>query len=168
MKYLVILYFFSLVSLNLFSQDSREFTFTGSITDKTDEKAIEDFMVDVYVGNEIVQSVQSEKKGKFSVELNGGSSYTIEISKEGYYPKRAIAITNIPEDVKKLPEFKFEMQLIRLGEYTDIESVDPFSTSIFDFPYVIFEYDKKLEDLNYRKEYTEHIKDQYKAVNELR
>ncbi len=94
MKYLVILYFFSLVSLNLFSQDSREFTFTGSITDKTDEKAIEDFMVDVYVGNEIVQSVQSEKKGKFSVELNGGSSYTIEIRTR--YSWHAFAITDHP------------------------------------------------------------------------
>lgn len=149
-------------------QDDRVFKFRGSITDKTDGKAIVDFMVDVFEGGTLVQTVASHKKGQFDMDLNGASKYTIEISKSGYYPKRAIIITDVPADIRKLPLFKFEMELIRHEEYADLESLDPFSTSIFDFPYVIFEYDASVQDLNYRKDYTDYIKDQYKAVEDLR
>ena len=150
------------------AQDSREYKFTGTVTDRTDEKPIVDFIVDVFEGNDIIRTVSSEKKGRFSMELPGGGTYLLEISKEGYYPKRAMIITNVPADIKKLSEFKFEMELIPNSEFEDLENVDPFATSIFDFPYVIFEYDIKISDLNYRKSYTDHIKDQYQAVEDLR
>ena len=152
----------------LIAQDSREFSFTGTISDKTNKKPMADYMVDVFQGNDIIRSIPSGKKGRFSISLLGGSSYVVEITKDGYYPKRAIIITNIPEGIKKLSEFKFEMELIRKSDFEDLERVDPFATSIFDFPYVIFEYDRKISDLNYRKSYTEHIKDQYQAVEDLR
>jgi hypothetical protein len=168
MKKIVALLVLSVFSGFLYSQDTREFKFTGTITDKTDGKPVSDYMVDVFKGNDIIQSLPSGKKGVFKVILTGGSSYVLEITKEGYYPKRAIAITNVPEDLKKLPEFKFEMELIRTSEYESLNNMDPFATSIFDFPYVIFEYDMKISDLNFRKEYTDHIKDQYQAVDDLR
>ena len=168
MKTFAVLLTFIFLSLSLLAQDSREFKFSGTITDRTDGKPIADYMVDVFKGNTLIKSIPSEKKGRFTVILEGSETYLIEISREAYYPKRAMILTNIPTDVKKLPEFKFEMELIRTDEYIDLEEVDPYATSIFDFPYVIFEYDASISDLNYRKEYTEHIKDEYQAVEDLR
>ena len=156
------------VSLSVKAQDSRMFKFQGVVYDESTEKPVEGFIVDVYSGNDIFASPETGKKGKFETELFGGETYTIDISLSGYYPKRVVVHTNAPEDVKKLPPFKFEVQMIRKAEYELIEKVDPFATSIFDFPYVIFEWDKSLEDWNYRKEYTEHIKDEYAKVGDLR
>ncbi|MEQ8323122.1 MAG: hypothetical protein RIC15_08995 [Vicingaceae bacterium] len=152
----------------LMAQDERTFKFSGAVTDRTNKEVILNFMVEVFEGGEHVNTITEEKKGVFQMELQGSSEYMIEISKVGYYPKRALILTNVPLDIKKLPAFKFEMELIRQEEYEDLEKVDPFATSIFDFPYVIFEYDPSLEDLNYRSEYTNSIKKQYQAVDDLR
>ena len=157
-----------LVATFVNAQDMRNFSFSGVVTDKTDERPIEDFIVDVYQGNEIINTIASGKKGKFSVDVFGGSEYTVEIFKEGYFPKRAILRTNVPEDIKKLDALKFDMQLVRISDYEELEAMDPFSTSIFDFPYVIFEYDKALKDFNYKKSYTDHVKEQFDAVADLR
>ena len=162
---LILLLFITVSSM---SQDIRSFTLTGVVSDKTDQKPIEDYIVDVYQGNKIIHTVSSGKKGKFSVDVFGSSQYTIEIFKEGYYPKRAIFITNVPEKIKKLSDLEFDAELIRIEDYKDLEAVDIFSTSIFDFPYVIFEYDKSSEDFYYRKAYTDHIKDQYESIADLR
>ena len=168
MRALLITFILFLEVFALSAQDDRQFKFSGSITDRTDNKAVSDFMVDVFEEGRLVQTIASHKKGQFQMELPGGSKYSIEITKAGYYPKRAIIITDVPDDIKKLPLFKFEMEMIRHEEYEALEALDPFATSIFDFPYVIFEYDAALQDLNYRKEYTNYIKDQYEAVDDLR
>lgn len=153
---------------DLFSQDSRLFKFAGSVTDKSDSKPLEGFLVDVYEGNDIFQSVEVGKKNQFEVQLMGGREYTIDISMVGYYPKRVVVRTNVPKEIKKLPLLKFEVEMIRKSDYTALESIDPFSTSIFDLPYVVFEYDKNVEDFNYRESYTEHIKEKYAEVDDLR
>lgn len=150
------------------AQDSRLFEFEGTVYDKTDEKEIETYIVEVYSGNDLIQSPEVDKKGRFTAELFGSGSYIIDISSSGYYPKRIIVHTDIPADVKKLKTFEFEVQLIRRDEYVDIESADAFATSIFDMPYVIFEWDSAIEDLNYRASYTEHIKEKYAEVEDLR
>ena len=150
------------------AQNSRMFKFIGTVTDKTDQKPLEAFIVDVYEGNTIVSSPQAGKKGKFEADLFGSGEYTIDISLKGYYPKRIVVKTNVPEDIKKMTPFKFEIELIRKSDYELIENVDPLATSIFDFPYVMFEYNKKLEDWHYREDYTEHIKEEYAKVGDIR
>jgi hypothetical protein len=144
------------------------FKFQGSITDKTDQKPLNNFVVDVYEGNNIIQSPEADKKGRFEASLFGGGEYIIDIYLDGYYPKRIIVKTDVPAGIKKVPLFKFEAELVRKSDYELIEKVDIFATSIFDFPYVIFEWDAKAEDFGYNKDYTQRIKALYDEVSELR
>ena len=168
MKGLVLVVCVGLLSLTATNSDTRTFKFQGTVTDKTDGGLIEEYFIDVYEGNDVIDSPKSDKKGRFEAHLFGGSEYTIDISLNGYYPKRVVVKTNVPEDIKKLPVFKFEVELIRTSDYEMIERVDPFATSIFDFPYVIFEWDASLDDMGYREAYTKHIKAKYAEVNDVR
>ena len=165
---LSMLFLTALLNSNLYAQDARLFKFTGSVTDKLDSKELKGFIVDVYEGNDIFQSVEIGKKNQFEVQLMGNREYTIDISLIGYYPKRIVVRTNVPKDIKKLPLLKFEVELIRKSDYTALEMIDPFSTSIFDLPYVVFEYDKAYQDFNFNENYTKHIKEKYAEVDDLR
>ena len=157
-----------MIGFSIMAQDTKAFKFIGTVTDKTDQSPLEDYIVDVYEGNTIVSSPEVGKKGKFEAELFGSSKYTIDISMEGYYPKRVVVDTDVPADIKKMTPFKFEIELIRKSEYELIENVDPFATSIFDFPYVMFEYNSGFEDWHFREAYTEHIKEEYAKVGDVR
>lgn len=150
------------------AQDTRTFTFKGTVYDKSTEKPLEKYLVDVYEGNTIIQSVACGKKGRFEVDLFGGGEYIIDIYQEGYYPKRVLVRTNIPKDIKHLADFKFDVDLIPTSDYDELEEKDPFATSVFDFPYVIFEFDKDLNDLNYRKAHNDIMKDKYSNVHTLK
>jgi len=168
MKGLVAICLMGFITYSAIAQDSRMFTFQGTVYDESTEKPLEAFLVDVYEGNNIISSPEVGKKGKFEADLFGSGKYIIDISLDGYYPKRVVVNTNVPDDVKKAPAFKFEVQLIRKSDYELIEKVDIFSTSIFDFPYVMFEWNKSIEDWDYRKAYTEHIKEEYAKVGDFR
>jgi len=168
MKELALIISVCILSLTAIDKDSRVFKFSGTVTDESDGNVIEGFYIDVYEGNDIVDSPESDKKGRFVAELLAGSEYTLDIYLDGYYPKRIVVRTDVPEEIKKIPVFKFEVELIRKSDFESIEMVDPFATSIFDFPYVIFEWDTELEDFGYREAYTEHIKAKYAEVNDVR
>lgn len=165
---LSIIFMSALLFPDLYSQDTRLFKFEGSVTDKSDGKPLEGFIVDVFEGNDIFQSVEVGKKNHFEVQLIGSREFTIDISLVGYYPKRIVVRTDVPKDIKKLPLLKFEVEMIRKSDYLALEMIDPFSTSIFDLPYVVFEFDKTEEDFNYKKKYTDHIKEKYAEVDDLR
>jgi len=168
MKGLVLVICVGILSLTSMNQDTRTFKFQGRVSDHTDGSALEGIFVDVYEGNDVIDSPEADKKGRFEAILFGGGEYTIEIYLDGYYPKRVVVRTNVPEDIKKLTNFDFEVELIRKSDYEMIERVDVFATSIFDFPYVIFEWDEAMDDFGYRVAYTEHIKSKYAEVDKIK
>lgn len=168
MKYLALVICIAIVSLTAVDKESRAFKFSGVVTDQSDGGTLDIYLIDVYEGNDIIDSPEIDKKGRFETYLYAGSEYTLDINLDGYYPKRIVVKVNVPGEIKKIPVFKFEVELIRKSDYESIEMVDPFATSIFDFPYVIFEWDSEIEDFVYRKAYTEHIKSKYAEVNDVR
>ncbi len=165
MRKLMMIVLIGSVFLGAKGDDLRAFKFEGKVSDRSSGNPLEGYVVEVYEGNKVVQTPEVSKKGEFSTELFAGSWYTIDVSLEGYYPKRVVVHTNVPEEIKKVPTFKFELELIHTSEYDFLENQDPLATSIFDFPYVIFEWDTDMEDFNYRRAYTEHIKEKYAEVD---
>lgn len=150
------------------AQDTRTYKIEGTVYDKTDSKALDGYIVEIFEHNVIVHSPDRGKKGKFEASLNGGTEYTFDISLDGYYPKRLVFRANAPAEIKKIPVLKFETELVRKSDFELIEKVDPFATSIFDFPYAIFEWNEELEEFSYREVYTEHMKEKYAEVSDLR
>ena len=157
-----------LIGSSLFAQDGRIYKIEGTVFDKTDGKPLDGYIVEIYEKNNIVHSPDRGKKGRFEASLSGGTEYTFDISLNGYYPKRIVFKATAPGDVKKIPVLKFETELIRKSDYELIEKVDIFSTSIFDLPYVIFEWNNELGEFSYRESYTEHMKQKYAEVSDLR
>ena len=134
------------------------------ITVSSQEDPIPEAEVRVFDKNEVLSTTYSDKKGKFEVLLLKDSKFTVEISKEGYYPKRILFITEVTPGVGKLPALKLEAELISLEVYKDIESTTPEATSILDFPSFIIEYDDDLDDFTYREAYYRHITDGIKNI----
>ena len=63
-----------------------------------DGEPLEDYIVEIYEGNDIVHSPETGKKGRFEASLTAGSEYTIDISMNGYFPKRVVARTTVPAE----------------------------------------------------------------------
>lgn len=165
---LPVLLLFLLPFSALFGQDDRSIRIICTVFDKSNGKILEGYIVEIYDGNSIVHSPQIEKKGKTESNLPAGINYTFEVSMVGYYPKRFIVMGEVPAEIKKIPTLEFEAELLRKSDYEVIEKADIFATSVFDMPYVIFEWDGEMEEFNYRKAYTDHIKAKYEEVSDLR
>lgn len=164
-RHLLLIFCLSAAVHNVYGQgELMVYDFQGTVYDKVTGEIIEGYEVEVYQGNSLFESLLSEKKGRFNSSLYAMDQYVIVVQKEGYYSKRIIVNTSVPEGVKKLPEFKFDLQLISLDEFEEVEKAGGFGTSILDMPYVIFQYDEEYEDFGYIEEYTENMKAQYEAL----
>jgi hypothetical protein len=138
------------------------YKFIGIVSSQ--EVAIEEAEIRVFEDNEVLQTLYTDKKGKFEIVLLKGSVFTVEVSKSGFYTKRLVFSTVVENGVKKLAPLKFDVEMIDEAVYRTTEKENPEATSILDFPSVIFEYDSDLGDFNYREAYSKHILDEIKKI----
>jgi hypothetical protein len=138
------------------------YKFIGVVSSQ--ETIIEEAEVRVFEDNEVLQTLYTDKKGKFELLLLKGGVFTVEVSKPGYYTKRLVFSTIVEDGVKKLPALKFDVEMINEEVYKEVEATSPAATSILDFPSVIFEYDSELGDFNYREAYSQHIMEEIKKI----
>ncbi|HOP43453.1 MAG: carboxypeptidase-like regulatory domain-containing protein [Flavobacteriales bacterium] len=110
---------------------------TGRVTDG--EKKLSGCLVKVYQGNELVQEEQTDRAGRFDLELDLGPEYTLEFSGEGFLPKRVVVDTRTEIPVEKLVYGPLAMD-VNLMIGSKYEGVD---TDVLDFPFALVRYDKQ-------------------------
>lgn len=120
---------------------------------------IKDYTINIYIRNQLLRSVKCNSRKNFQANVPINSYCTIEISAEGYYIKRFIFDTSIPEDYTNLiPEFKFDMDVFSEEELSGV------NTSALDMPVGVVKYNNKKERFEHNKSYTKKMKKVYKEL----
>lgn len=120
---------------------------------------IKKYTINIYIRNSLFKSVPSNSRNNFQANVPINSYCTVEITAEGYYTKRFIFDTSIPEDyLSRIPEFKFDMDIFSEKE---LEGVN---TSALDMPVGVVKYNNKKEEFEHNKSYTKKMKKIYKEL----
>ncbi|MBN8703395.1 MAG: hypothetical protein J0M08_10040 [Bacteroidetes bacterium] len=135
--------------------DSNENCLAIKISLLNKERKILGAKIKLYENNtldsEIENSVLVEK-----IILKRERHYTVEVNKEGFYPRLISISTVIPKALKVKDDFLFEyaidLELIPVSK----EKIDSY---YMDFPIALISYDEKKKRFFYREKYTNHIKD---------
>lgn len=98
---------------------------------------LNDVTIRVYQGNELIEILPVQKKGRFSVMLAKNQNYTLEFEKEGFLTKRVHFSTHAPDEVKKVAPFEFAIVLIEKEKIAGVESQG------LDFPAALIRYNPK-------------------------
>lgn len=125
--------------------------FTGYLVDETNGK-MKDVTINLYEENTLISSETWAKK--FSYDLKMDKYYTLELTKEGYIPKR-IAISTFDGD-KGAEPFMFVMELLKTREGVD--------ESELDFPSALIEYKKNKGAFSFNVPYSKSIKKEQELV----
>mgnify|MGYP000200154115 CR=1 FL=1 len=126
----------------------KEYTFEvdGRVIGKNGKPV--DFMVTVYEEGKVVHTVES-KKGLFNFGLAENVEAMIEISAEGYYPKRIAFKTKDDTLTKKNPSCYLDLLLYAKDEYPELKKID----DVVDMPVAYISYDEKgkIYDINQKQ-----------------
>ncbi|MEZ4721749.1 MAG: hypothetical protein R2813_07745 [Flavobacteriales bacterium] len=117
----------------------------GLIT--SDKEKIADVILELWEDNEVIESIETKKNGKFKFRLENNHIYTIQLSKKGYYTKRISVNTHLPEDVKNRFEFEFDINI-------DSKKDNQFDESLSEYPSALIAYNKKRKKFYFDKDYT--------------
>ncbi|NBG65177.1 hypothetical protein [Acidiluteibacter ferrifornacis] len=117
------------------------------------------YTINIYIRNRLFKTVESSARYNFETNVPINSYCTIEINAKGYYTKRFIFDTSIPENyTKQIPEFSFDMDVFAEKE------LDGVNTSALDLPVGIVKYNNKKEEFEHNKSYTKKMKKVYKDL----
>jgi hypothetical protein len=148
---LCILVFCSIIQLKANKRDSIELT--GSIYN--DEEKVKDVIIKIYDGNSLFKRIKVGSSNRFKTYLPVNKYLTIQIEAPNFHEKRFTFDTHLPEDIKKIPSYYFDMDLFKEEE---LEGVNP---SILDFPAGLVYYDEKKKKFLHHKDYTKKMKKEY-------
>lgn len=124
---------------------------SGTIS--VDDKGLEDCLVELFEGNDVVDSFETKKNGKFKFTLYNDLIYTIQLSKKGYYTKRISVNTTLPDDYDDFSKFQFDIGMTSKEE----ARYDPY---LAEYPSALIAFDKKKKEFNYDKKYTKSYFDE--------
>jgi len=114
----------------------------------------------LYQDEDIVDSATVDTNKDFGFILKRNRHYTVQIAKDGFYPRRVSIVTDLPDKVKATPLFIFEFEIKLLRQ---LKGVDDF---YMDFPIALIAYDKKIDKFLYSKKYTLNMQDKLKKTEE--
>ena len=112
-------------------------------------------VVKVYSNNKLIKTETVRSSNRFKTNLPINAELTIEISAPGFHTKRFIFDSHLPEDVSKIPDYQFDIDIFKEEELVGV------NTSILDFPVGIVEYDERKEEFFRNKKYTKRMKKAY-------
>ena len=92
-------------SLSAFSSDVKSVKFKGEVLLTSEDTR--DALVYIYNRNNLIDSTKTTNSGRFEIELELGSVYTLEIKKAGYISKRLSINAQVKDPYKKVPSFNF-------------------------------------------------------------
>ncbi len=113
------------------------------------EKAA-DYQLVLYKDNIELGKLQSDKRGRFELELDIDAFYMVRIIKDGYQEKIVAIETELPEGLVNYPDYECTVSL----QQTASKNVDPFYT---DFPSAIVRYNAELGGFYHSEHYLTHI-----------
>lgn len=156
LRILLIQLFLLATSIPMMAQDTtavEEFTvltIEGEITHKTEKLA--SVLVELYEQNKMVDAFETKKNGKFKFFLYNNHIYTIQLTKEGYNPKKVTVNTWIPNDFEDETSFPFDLELDELSSL-----IDGNKETLLEYPIAIISFDEKKGAFTFNKEYTQGL-----------
>lgn len=108
------------------------------------------YVLFLYKDNTELGKLQSDKRGRFELELDIDASYMVRIVKEGYQEKIVAIETKLPEGLVRYPDYECTVSL----QKTASKNIDPFYT---DFPSAIIRYNEELGGFYHSEHYLTHI-----------
>jgi len=145
-----------IVSTVLSAQDYPTIGFKGKVY--TGNEKGESVQVTLFEKNREISSYETEKNGKFILDLDRNKYYVIQFSKDEFVTKRLVIDTRIAGEDYPKNSFKFDVSLIR-----EVEGVD---YSPLDFPMAIIQYYENNSEFNYDLEYTRaRVEEEKELVN---
>lgn len=127
----------------------------GEVTLNGDRSDVVDLVL--YRDNEQLGTLQTDKKGHFTLELDINQFYTVRAMKNGYQEKMLYIDTSIPENVLDYPDY---LCFLNLQPATG-QGVDPFYT---DFPSAIVRWSDEEEGFYHSEHYLDHIQTRLAGV----
>jgi len=113
---------------------------------------VEGATIRLYKENDLLETYQTEKNGKFKMELDLGAYYTLEVEKDGFITKRIGINTISSVDYKRMDYLPYGVDIFITSEvaYTGV------NIDVLDFPFAIVSYDHQdrmfVHDENYTKD----------------
>jgi hypothetical protein len=115
-----------------------------------DGKKVDGYQLVLYKDNAELGKLQSDKRGRFELELDIDAFYMVRIIKDGYQEKIMAIETKLPEGLVKYPDYECTVSL----QKTASTNIDPFYT---DFPSAIIRYNEELGGFYHSEHYLTHI-----------
>ncbi len=113
-------------------------------------KKADGYILFLYKNNEELGRLESDKRGRFELELDIDASYAIRIIKNGYQEKLLTIDTTLPKDLVSYPDYECTASLQKSAS----PNVDPFYT---DFPSAIIRYNEELGGFYHSETYLTHL-----------
>ena len=113
-------------------------------------KKTDGYTLFLYKDNVELGRLESDKRGRFELELDIDASYAIRITKPGYQEKLLTVETTLPKDLVNYPDYECTVSL----QKTASPNVDPFYT---DFPSAIIRYNAEVGGFYHSEPYLSHI-----------
>ena len=164
-NYNVVIYFliicntiFSTTSIK--AQDKGYLEVVGSVNQ--DKKALEGAEISVMRGNEVVETLLTNSKGNFIVNLELNSAYLLVYRKAGCVTKSVEFDTKVPDDYNgQIFSLKYKIDL-----FAKVDGLP--EPSVLEKPVAKYEYSDDYEDFTYDPNYTKTRKEENtKAKQEL-
>jgi len=137
----------------LFSEEKDSVLLKGMVYNNKDR--VKNVVVKIYEDNNLLKEIHVKSTNRFKTYLPVNKKLTIAITAEEYFPKRFIFDTSMPEEIKKVPDYEFDIDIFKLEE---LEGVN---TSFLDFPVGIVTYNERKGEFLRNKKYTKQMKKAY-------
>lgn len=125
-----------------------------------DDNQVRDSKINIYHKNDLIKVVKTNRSNRFRTNLPIDAFLTIEITAPDYHTKRFIFDTTLPEDLKKTPNFEFDMDIFSKEEMSNV------NTSLLDFPVGLVDYNPRKKKFMRNVEYTKKMKARYMKLLE--
>jgi len=144
------------LSATAYASTADSLLLTGSVFN--DKHRISEIKINIYVDNNIYKTVIVERSNRFRTNLPLNKMVTVEITAPGFYNKRIMIDTEVPENRPRQLMYDFDMDLYAESEMEGV------NTSILDFPVGLIQYQKGKFARN--KKYTNQMKSEYMRLLE--
>jgi hypothetical protein len=131
------------------ASDKEEFLQVKGKASSVNHSRIENYILNVYEGNRLVESI--EVKRGFKLQLRDNIEYTLELMKEGYYSKRISINTKCRREVEDVEKHEIEFEAILFPVEANPNDY------YFDFPATLIRFDPSEEFLQINEKYTKFI-----------
>lgn len=119
------------------------------------DERVKGLIINIYNENNFLRAIHIRSAHHFRFYLPKNMLLTIEITAPGFHTKRFIFDSHVPDELKQMPNYDFDMDIFSEAELQGV------NTSLLDFPSGIVSFNTKKGIFEHDKAYTKRIKKQY-------